>query len=68
MLEPKHHIYWGADRSACEVAIDGVWHLGELRSWDRDAAGDWSASVAWTEGAATLSRIAHFPSVFVRPA
>ncbi len=46
--EPIHHVYYGYDRTECEVEVDGAWHFGEVRSWDRDEHGDWSAYVMWS--------------------
>jgi hypothetical protein len=67
-LEPDHHVYYGDDRSPCEVEVDGTWHLGEIHSWDRDTSGHWSASVGWTEGPGKPWRLERFPCERVRPA
>jgi len=28
LLEPIHHVYYGYDRTECEVQDEGVWHFG----------------------------------------
>jgi hypothetical protein len=67
LLEPIHHVYYGFDRTGCEVEADGSWHFAEIRSWDRDEHGDWSACVMWSTGAARGNQLGRFPAERVRP-
>lgn len=56
----------GWDRRLVEVLVDGTWYPGELRSWDKDEAGAWSAMVEWTTapGSTFLGRV---PADRLRP-
>jgi hypothetical protein len=68
LIAAEHHVYYGDDRSACEVEVDGTWHIGRIHSWDRDTSGNWSASVAWAKGPGQPWRLERFPCERVRPA
>ena len=61
-LQPIHHVYYGHDRKPCQVDVDGTWHDAEIRFWDRDEAGAWSASVAWSRGPGQSSYLERFPA------
>lgn len=65
-LEPVHHVYTGWDRKDVEVLVDGTWYRGELRSWDRDTAGQWSGMVTWSAGPAQ-NYLERFPADRIRP-
>jgi len=64
--EPIRHIYDGYDRTQCEVEVDGAWHFAEVRSWDRDERGHWSAYVMWSTGAGRGNQRGRFPAERVR--
>ena len=61
-----HHVAYGYDRMECEVEVDGTWHFGETRSWDRDEHGDWSAYVMWSTGPGQGNQLGRFPAERVR--
>jgi len=67
-LEPIHYVYYGYDRTECEVEVDGAWHFGEIRSWDRDEHGAWSAYVMWSTGPGQGNQLGRFTAERVRPA
>ena len=65
--DPIHHVYHGHDRKPCQVQLeDGSWVDAEIRSWDRDTAGRWTATVARTRGPGQSSSLDRFPSERVR--
>ena len=65
--EPVHHVYYGHDRKPCQVQLDdGTWVDAEIRSWDRDEHGQWTALVAWTRGPGQSSSLDPFTSERVR--
>ena len=48
---PGHVGFTGFDQPDVEILDDdGTWCEGELRAWDRDDAGDWTAGVQWRRG------------------
>ena len=65
-LEEIHLVYHGFDRKPCEVDVDGTWYAGEIRSWDRDAAGAWSADVMWSTGPGEGNQLGRFPAKRVK--
>ncbi|MGH3505627.1 MAG: hypothetical protein ACRDO2_00310 [Nocardioidaceae bacterium] len=65
-FEPIHLTYAGFDRKPCEVDVDGTWYAGEIRAWDRDEDGAWSANVAWTRGPGQSTYLERFPTDRVR--
>ena len=65
-LGPIHHVYYGYHRTECEVCVAGVWHFGEIRSWDRDERGAWSAYVMWSTGPGQGNQLGRFPSDQIR--
>ena len=67
-LEEIHYVYHGFDRKPCEVDVDDTWYAGEIRSWDRDTNGAWSATATWTRGPGQSSYLERFPEERVRPA
>ena len=67
-LEPIHLVYYGYDRTECEVEVDGAWYFGEIRSWDRDEHGHWSAYVTWSTGPGEGNQLGRFQAERVRPA
>ncbi len=67
-VEPLHHVYYGQTRKPCQVQLaEGTWLDAEIRSWDRDTTGQWSASLAWTYGPGQSSRLDRFDEERVRP-
>ena len=61
------HVFTGWDRKEVEVLVDGTWHPGELRSWDAEDDGGWTAMVTWSAGPAE-QRLDRFPADALRPA
>jgi len=67
-LDPIHHVYYGFDRKVCEVEVDGTWYGAEIRSWDRDTTGAWTAYVMWSTGPGEGHQLGRFSDARVRPA
>lgn len=64
---PGHVIYTGWDRIDVEVVlVDEHRYAGELRAWDLEEDGTWSASMQWPRGPGTGNRLERHPSGRVR--
>jgi hypothetical protein len=68
-LEPIHHVYSGFDRKPCRVRLDdGSWVDAEIRGWDRDTGGHWTAHVMWSHGPGRGNHLEQFPEERIRSA
>lgn len=69
--EPGRVIYTGDDRIEVEVLMHGddgkEWVSGELRSWNQDDDGNWSAMVSYRLGVAQ-QYLARFDQATIRQA
>lgn len=61
-----HVTYTGFDRPDVEVLVDGTWCEGELWSWDRDAAGEWTGMAEWRRGPGQGNYLERFPASRIR--
>jgi len=48
------------------VLVDDTWHDAEIRSWDRDEHGHWSAYVHVVDRPRTGKQLERFPQARVR--
>ncbi len=58
-------VYPIADRPDGEVTVDGAWHYGLLRMWNRHDDGTWWAQVQWSR-APGETMLGTFPASRVR--
>ena len=65
---PVHYVYLGFDRKPCHVLLDdGAWVDAEIRTWDRDAEGNWTVAVMWSSGPGQGNHLERFREEQVRP-